>query len=45
MSYDPTRELYQDYNAEFINFWKKDHAGDNVKISNPTVVRANKAGR
>lgn len=32
VSYDPTRELYQDYNAEFINFWKKDHAGDNVKI-------------
>lgn len=32
VSYDPTRELYQDYNAEFINFWKKEHAGDNVKI-------------
>lgn len=32
VSYDPTRELYQDYNAEFVNFWKKDHPGDNVKI-------------
>ena len=21
VSYDPTRELYQDYNAEFTNFW------------------------
>ncbi len=32
VSYDPTRELYQDYNAEFIKFWQKDHAGDSVKI-------------
>ncbi|MEB0039512.1 MULTISPECIES: sulfate ABC transporter substrate-binding protein [unclassified Pseudomonas] len=32
VSYDPTRELYQDYNAEFISFWKQTHADDNVKI-------------
>lgn len=32
VSYDPTRELYQEYNAEFVDFWKKDHAGDNVSI-------------
>ncbi len=32
VSYDPTRELYQEYNAEFIKFWQKDHAGDTVKI-------------
>jgi hypothetical protein len=32
VSYDPTRELYQDYNAEFINFWQKAHPGDTVKI-------------
>ena len=32
VSYDPTRELYQDYNAEFTNFWKATHPGDNVKI-------------
>ncbi|KMN04146.1 sulfate ABC transporter substrate-binding protein [Pseudomonas sp. FSL R10-1350] len=32
VSYDPTRELYQDYNAEFVNFWKASHPGDNVKI-------------
>ena len=23
VSYDPTRELYQDYNAEFTSFWKQ----------------------
>ena len=22
VSYDPTRELYQDYNAEFTSYWK-----------------------
>ena len=32
VSYDPTRELYQDYNTEFTNFWKASHPGDNVKI-------------
>ena len=32
VSYDPTRELYQDYNAEFSNFWKQNHPGDTVKI-------------
>ena len=32
VSYDPTRELYQDYNAEFTSFWKQSHPGDNVKI-------------
>eukprot|EP01034_Spumella_vulgaris_P042689 gene42689-52957_t len=32
VSYDPTRELYQDYNAEFVNFWKKSNPGDSVKI-------------
>jgi len=32
VSYDPTRELYQAYNAEFANFWKQSHPGDNVKV-------------
>lgn len=32
VSYDPTRELYQDYNAEFASFWKKAHPDDSVKI-------------
>jgi len=32
VSYDPTRELYQDYNAEFVSFWKKTHPDDKVDI-------------
>ena len=32
VSYDPTRELYQDYNTEFTQFWKASHPRDNVKI-------------
>ncbi|KAF0862261.1 sulfate ABC transporter substrate-binding protein [Pseudomonas sp. LD120] len=32
VSYDPTRELYQDYNAEFVSFWKQSHPGDTVKV-------------
>ena len=31
VSYDPTRELYNDYNAEFIAFWKK-KTGKTVEI-------------
>ena len=31
VSYDPTRELYQDYNAAFSKFWKA-RTGDNVTI-------------
>ncbi|UVJ43893.1 sulfate ABC transporter substrate-binding protein [Pseudomonas sp. LS1212] len=32
VSYDPTRELYQEFNAEFTNYWKKTHPEDNIKI-------------
>ncbi|HWB58732.1 MAG TPA: sulfate ABC transporter substrate-binding protein, partial [Chthoniobacteraceae bacterium] len=32
VSYDPTRELYQDYNAAFAKYWK-DKTGDNVTIN------------
>ena len=32
VSYDPTRELYQDYNAAFAKYWKA-RTGDNVVIS------------
>jgi sulfate transport system substrate-binding protein len=32
VSYDPTRELYQQYNAEFIKHWQEAHPGDKVKI-------------
>lgn len=31
VSYDPTRELYQDFNAAFAKYWK-DKTGDTVKI-------------
>ncbi|HSI45489.1 MAG TPA: sulfate ABC transporter substrate-binding protein [Methylophilus sp.] len=31
VSYDPTRELYQDYNVAFANYWKA-KTGDNVII-------------
>ena len=31
VSYDPTRELYQDYNRAFANYWKK-QTGDQVDI-------------
>jgi hypothetical protein len=32
VSYDPTRELYQEYNAAFAKYWKG-KSGDNVTIS------------
>lgn len=32
VSYDPTRELYQEYNKEFSRFWEKQH-GDTVTVS------------
>lgn len=32
VSYDPTRELYQEYNKEFSSFWEKQH-GDKVTVS------------
>ena len=31
VSYDPTRELYQDYNEAFAKYWKG-KTGDNVKV-------------
>lgn len=31
VSYDPTRELYKDYNAAFADYWKE-KTGDTVKI-------------
>src|SRR5512138_2889764 len=31
VSYDPTRELYQDYNAAFARYWKA-KTGDNVTV-------------
>src|SRR4051794_17618278 len=31
VSYDPTRELYQDYNAAFSKYWKT-KTGENVSV-------------
>ncbi len=31
VSYDPTRELYQDYNPAFAKYWK-DKTGDDVVV-------------
>ena len=31
VSYDPTRELYRDYNTAFVKYWKE-KTGDDVKI-------------
>ena len=31
VSYDPTRELYRDFNAAFAKYWKE-KTGDNVKV-------------
>ena len=32
VSYDPTRELYDDYNKVFADYWKK-QTGDDVTVS------------
>ncbi|MDT8266577.1 sulfate transporter subunit, partial [Roseomonas sp. DSM 102946] len=31
VSYDPTRELYRDFNAAFAAQWAKDHGGQSVQ--------------
>ena len=31
VSYDPTRELYQDYNAAFAKYWKS-KGGEDLKL-------------
>ena len=41
VSYDPTRELYTDYNKAFAKHWKAEK-GQDVTSSNPTVDRANR---
>lgn len=32
VSYDPTRELYEEYNAEFAKYWK-DKTGQNINVT------------
>src|SRR3546814_21107816 len=44
VSYAPTRELYQDYNAEFARFWKQAHPDVSVKIQK-SHVGSGKQGR
>ncbi len=33
VSYDPTRELYQDFNAAFAKHWAAEHGGEQVTIN------------
>ena len=42
VSYDPTRELYQDYNSAFTRYWKA-KTGDDVVVS-PIARRLRQAG-
>src|SRR5436309_2204161 len=32
VSYDPTRELYEDFNAAFVKYWKTKSTADTVSI-------------
>ncbi len=41
VSYDPTRELYQEYNAAFAKYWQA-KTGDKVTIKLRTAVPANR---
>src|SRR5437588_12451025 len=35
VSYDPTRELYEDYNAAFVKYWKQKTGNDvSIRLSN-----------
>lgn len=43
VSYDPTRELYRDYNALFAKWWPSQSGGSRFQSNCPTVVRVNRA--
>ena len=43
VSYDPTRELYVDYNAAFTKYWKA-KTGQDVSIKIVTAEAEDKAG-
>jgi len=43
-SYDPTRELYQDYNAAFAKYWKAT-SGKPSPSSSHTAARASRRAR
>ncbi len=44
VSYDPTRELYQDVNAAFAEYWKA-KTGDDVVVASPTAAPASRRWR
>lgn len=41
VSYDPTRELYDNFNKDFAAYWKKP-LGKTLTLNNHMVVRANR---
>ncbi len=44
VSYDPTRELYQEYNAAFAKYWKA-RTGDDVTINQSHGGSGNRRNR
>jgi ABC-type sulfate transport system substrate-binding protein len=44
VSYDPTRELYADFNKAFAAYWKA-KTGDNVTVKASTAARASRPAR
>ena len=44
VSYDPTRELYKDFNQKFAEHWKS-KTGDTVTIHSPTAAPASRRVR
>ena len=44
VSYDPTRELYQEFNAAFAKHWKA-KTGDTSPSSSRTAARASRRAR
>ncbi len=42
VSYDPTRELYQEFNAAFIKHWKAQNGRGRRRSSNRTAVPASR---
>lgn len=41
VSYDPTRELYTDFNKQFGTYWKQ-RTGQDMSLNNHTVVLVNR---
>ncbi len=45
VSYDPTRELYQEFNAAFAEHWKAKTGDDRHRSSSRTAARASRRAR